>query len=94
MIPVGSFTVGEDHPSLPGHFPGRPIVPGVVLLDRALRLILGERCPTGLPAVKFTAPVRPGQTVAVSSAPVGEGRIAFECSVAGAVVARGSVALG
>lgn len=94
MSPVGSFMVGEDHPSLPGHFPGRPIVPGVVLLDRALRLILGERCPAGLPAVKFTAPVRPGQTVAVSSAPVGEGRIAFECSVAGAVVARGSVALG
>jgi acyl-CoA synthetase (AMP-forming)/AMP-acid ligase II/3-hydroxymyristoyl/3-hydroxydecanoyl-(acyl carrier protein) dehydratase len=29
-----SCTIGADHPALPGHFPGRPIVPGVVLLDR------------------------------------------------------------
>ncbi len=95
MNPVGSFTVAADHPSLPGHFPGRPIVPGVVLLDRALTLILGEAAqPAGLPAVKFTRPVLPGQTVAVSCTAPQDGRIGFECSVAGAVVARGSVALG
>lgn len=29
-----SCTIAADHPALPGHFPGRPIVPGVVLLDR------------------------------------------------------------
>ena len=31
-----SLRIGADHPALPGHFPGRPIVPGVVLLDCVL----------------------------------------------------------
>ncbi|MBS1142561.1 MAG: hypothetical protein H6R13_4014, partial [Proteobacteria bacterium] len=26
----------SDHPALTGHFPGRPIMPGVVLLDQAI----------------------------------------------------------
>lgn len=30
---VTHVSVPKEHPSLPGHFPGRPIVPGVVLLD-------------------------------------------------------------
>ena len=33
MRQVHSFRVEADHPALEGHFPGRPIVPGVVLLD-------------------------------------------------------------
>jgi 3-hydroxymyristoyl/3-hydroxydecanoyl-(acyl carrier protein) dehydratase len=59
--------VDADHPSLPGHFPGDPIVPGVVLLDRiaaaierdggALRRIL---------SVKFLAPLRPGEQAALT----------------------------
>ncbi len=30
-------TIPADHPSLPGHFPGRPIVPAVVILDEVGR---------------------------------------------------------
>jgi 3-hydroxymyristoyl/3-hydroxydecanoyl-(acyl carrier protein) dehydratase len=36
---VSHATVPRDHPSLAGHFPGRPIVPGVVLLDLVLESI-------------------------------------------------------
>ena len=30
-----SFTIPHDHPALPGHFPGNPLVPAVVLIDHA-----------------------------------------------------------
>ncbi|MGB1581150.1 MAG: hypothetical protein ACPHER_06555 [Nevskiales bacterium] len=56
--------IAADHPSLPGHFPGRPVVPGVVILD-CVREALQSRYPqhrlAGLPAVKFLAPLLPEQ---------------------------------
>ena len=29
--------IAADHPCLPGHFPGAPVVPGVLILDEVLR---------------------------------------------------------
>ena len=96
MRPVGRFSVPPDHPSLDGHFPGRPVAPGVVLLDHAFALILaahpGHRV-AGMPAVKFTHPVLPGQEVAVSCAPAPGGRLAFACAVGADDVLRGTLVL-
>ena len=93
---VGEFRIAKDHPSLPGHFPGRPVVPGVVLLDAAFALILAQRPGrgvVGVPSVKFTQPVRPGQDVLVSC-DAGNGRVAFACTVEGQPALHGTVMLG
>ena len=62
------FTVPFDHPCLPGHFPGRPLVPGVVVLERVLDAIEaqhGALGPVRLPQVKFLQPLLPGETACV-----------------------------
>jgi 3-hydroxyacyl-[acyl-carrier-protein] dehydratase len=58
------FTLPPDHPALPGHFPGQPIVPGVLLLDAAFNAM-------GMPVIKvirakFLAPVGPGEEVEIN----------------------------
>jgi 3-hydroxymyristoyl/3-hydroxydecanoyl-(acyl carrier protein) dehydratase len=62
--PAMHFVIPHDHPSLPGHFPGQPVVPGVVLLDRivaAIEATHGPLGPTRLPQVKFLQPLLPGE---------------------------------
>lgn len=62
------FIIPADHPSLAGHFPGRPIVPGVLLLDRVVEAIeaaQGALPPLRLPQVKFLKPLLPGQLASV-----------------------------
>lgn len=62
-----SFEVAADHPSLAGHFPGHPLVPGVLILDRLLDALAAWE-PAGSSAnaslnliqVKFLAPLKPG----------------------------------
>jgi 3-hydroxymyristoyl/3-hydroxydecanoyl-(acyl carrier protein) dehydratase len=69
MSTAVALTIASDHPALAGHFPGMPVVPGVVLLDEALYAI-GLATGADLSAcrigsLKFLSPVLPGQTVDV-----------------------------
>ena len=60
---VESVRIAATHPALPGHFPGHPVVPGVVLLDRiaaAIERSQGTRL-AKIAAVKFLAPLKPEQ---------------------------------
>ena len=63
------FSIPDDHPCLPGHFPGRPLVPGVVVLEQVLRAAeaaAGEPLDAlRLPQVKFMAPLLPGQVARI-----------------------------
>ena len=64
MIFEVSRAIRANHPSLPGHFPGTPLVPGVVILDEVLAALVEWRkdCQlTGIRSVKFLVPLKPGQ---------------------------------
>ena len=57
---IGEATIAADHPALPGHFPGNPIVPGVVLLELVEALLAGHGYRVRECAqVKFLSPVFP-----------------------------------
>ena len=62
------FSIPRDHPCLAGHFPGRPIVPGVLLLEHVLAAIAAVHGPLHaqhLPQVKFLRPLLPGEPARV-----------------------------
>jgi len=67
------LAIGADHPAFDGHFPGRPILPGVALLAAVLeaagrdpRLAASIGAAPRLAVVKFLAPVEPGASLAIS----------------------------
>lgn len=80
--PIGCHMIDADHPSLRGHFPDNPIVPGVVILEEVMQAFK-ERRPesrvTGMPVVKFLAPLRPGQPFTIRFAESGDRGVRFEC---------------
>lgn len=64
-MPQIALDIPNDHPAFAGHFPGQPIVPGVVLLDKAQRIIETEYAVTvnGIAVAKFHSPVIPGENL-------------------------------
>jgi 3-hydroxyacyl-[acyl-carrier-protein] dehydratase len=90
------WTVPLDHPALAGHFPGTPILPGVVLLDMALQAIANasgialDRC--AISSVKFLSPAKPGDALVIEHVVSASGTIRFEIAAGTRKVASGSVA--
>ena len=92
-----ALSIAPDHPAFAGHFPGQPIVPGVVLLDEAAR-VLAQTLELGRPLwsvgnVKFIRPVGPGEPLVLNwKAPTASGAITFAIETAdGQPVASGSL---
>jgi len=72
----------SDHPTAPGHFPSRPIIPGVLLLDEAIKLTektVGAGEEIVVRAAKFHHPVRPGETIVVRWEAEPAQIVKFEC---------------
>jgi hypothetical protein len=92
--------IDPHHPAFAGHFPGQPLLPGVVLLSLALRA--AQRRPElaallgpapSVEQVKFLSPVGPGEHVQVHVAAQGRG-VAFECRCGERIAARGQLGAG
>ena len=88
----------SDHPTAPGHFPSRPLIPGVLLLDEAMKLTegaVGAGDEILVRAAKFHHPVRPGETIVVRWEARPAGLVKFECRLrdGNILVASGTLAI-
>jgi 3-hydroxyacyl-[acyl-carrier-protein] dehydratase len=94
---TSTFTVPASHPSLPGHFPGTPVVPGVVVLDHVLAATESwqQRAVrvSGLKQVKFLAPLLPQERADVALETEGEA-LRFQVTRDGQLIAQGSFVMG
>jgi len=84
-LPAGVVLLGRDpdglarvrveprSPLLDGHFPERPVLPGVALLG-VVEALCGRRV-VGVERVKLLAPIEPGLTLNVTLRAAGRGRL-------------------
>ena len=78
---ISAEPIPADHPCLPGHFPGNPIVPGTLLLERVIEALAERHAERGVCEVvstKFLSPLKPSQAFSIHFTEHGE-HIDFEC---------------
>lgn len=90
-----ALSVPTDHPAYAGHFPGQPVLPGVVLLDEALHALAvrqGLDVAGGqIKSAKFPSPVKPGEALLLSYTNKAAGVFSFEVMAGERVAASGVV---
>lgn len=86
--------IATDHPALPGHFPGYPIVPGVVLLSRIAAAFARQTSRaatiTEWPLVKFVSPLHPGEHFSITFEDPGSFAVKFVVRCDARLIASGS----
>lgn len=90
------WALPADHPVFPGHFPGQPIIPGAMLLDRVV-LAIAERLgrhPDRLliDSAKFLHPAGPDDELEIVLSE-NDSRWRFTLKTADRTVASGTISL-
>lgn len=98
---IGSLEIPADHPAYDGHFPGSPVLPGVVLLDAVLRAVASAATAAPPPdhgpplwqiaSAKFQTVVRPGDALALEHTLQTNGSVRFAIRRGEQLVAHGTV---
>ena len=95
MIGGAALEIRADHPAFAGHFPGRPIVPAVVLLAEALAAIEAATAEPvrswSLASAKFLVPAEPGMALTLAHEATATGR-RFEIRSGARLIASGVLA--
>ena len=95
---VLELAVSAAHPAYAGHFPGQPILPGVVLLDEAMHALAvaagREPATCDIQSAKFLSPVLPGEPLTLHATPRGAAGFRFEILSGTRCVASGALAFG
>ena len=82
--------IGSDHPSLAGHFPDNPVVPGALVIDEIVAIVERHRqwriC--GVARVKFHAPVPVDRDCDLHASREEDGKVVVACSVEGKPVLK------
>ena len=87
--------IRRDHPALAGHFPGNPIVPGVLLLTELVGIIESETCRKGgsvtVTSMKFMRRLRPEEPFTLRWQLITEQDIGVVVERAGETIATGTL---
>lgn len=90
---ITALPIAADHPAYSGHFPGMPVLPGVVLLDAALQALeKAGKGPSGyweINSAKFQSAVRPGEALTLQHETLPNGSVRFAIRAADRPVANG-----
>jgi 3-hydroxymyristoyl/3-hydroxydecanoyl-(acyl carrier protein) dehydratase len=87
-----SLDIGPGHPAYAGHFPGAPVLPGVVLLDAALHAVEQAGYPIPrwqIASAKFQSAVRPGEALILEHEALPNGSVRFVIRTTERTVANG-----